>query len=437
MALGRFAHKGLKFMSSANYLAFDAADGAVAVALRDALAGRGVEARLAGEDLRRTDNLAALAEAVAGAPALVAFVSPAAAANDWVRREWMLALNNGRPIVSLQTADLPGESWLSEAAGGAAIDLRAGLTPDALTGIASALRPQAGAGRVVAMLNIKGGVGKTVLAANLFTAAHLADGRSVAFIDLDPQHNLTQYFLSPAERNRLRDEGRTIYAVLRGHGAIAEIGVPLNRTKAGNKPPFEIIAGDERLFEYTLDQRSDRDRFTAFARFQSLIANLRARFDAIVIDANPCATFLTRLAISAADHIVAPVRPEKYSLTGLNMLEHVVSDIRGRPLRPAEVSVLLNGVNDRVRSRANDEADRLTREEIAAAPFFGATLLDVSIPYSGALKATPSERYAPNPINLTAMMRVASRDAKTALVGAAAAILRRAAPVNGNDAAGA
>ena len=89
---------------------------------------------------------------------------------------------------------------------------------------------------------------------------------------------------------------------------------------------------------------------------------MRARSDAVIIDSNPCATFLTRLAITSADHIVAPVRPEKYSLTGLNMLEHVVREVRGRPLRPSEFSVLLNGVNDRPRPNEFD-ADAITRAD--------------------------------------------------------------------------
>jgi chromosome partitioning protein len=286
------------------------------------------------------------------------------------------------------------------------------------------------------MLNIKGGVGKTVLAANLFAAAHLADKRSVTFIDLDPQHNLTQYFLSPGERHRIRDRNHTIYNVLNARGdaslPLADLGaiaVPLNRARRGAKlPNFEIVAGDERLFEFTLDTRSDRDKAEAFTRFRALVAALRARSDAVVIDSNPCATFLTRLAITSSDHIIAPVRPEKYSLTGLNMLEHVVREVRGRPLRATEFSVLLNGVNDRTRSGETGDADMLTRDEISRAPFFGAALLAEEVPYSAVLRSVPTERIAANPINVTALMRVGGRPAKEALTRAAAAILRRAAP---------
>jgi chromosome partitioning protein len=313
--------------------------------------------------------------------------------------------------------------------------MRRGARSEVLSQIVDRARSANGRGRVIAMLNIKGGVGKTVLAANLFAAAHLADKRSVSFIDLDPQHNLTQYFLSPSERNRIRDRNHTIYGILNPRGEasiprndIGGVAIPLNRARRGARHPnFELITGDERLFEFTLDTRSDRDKAEAFTRFRALITALRARSDAVVIDSNPCATFLTRLAITTADHIVAPVRPEKYSLTGLNMLEHVVREVRGRPLHASEFSVLLNGVNDRTRSGETGDADAATRKEISSAPFFGAALLGDEIPYSATLKSAPSDRFAANPINVTAMMRVGGRPAKEALTRAAAAILKRAA----------
>ncbi len=418
-------------MSTANLLAFEPADASAARELAAALSAAGVETRALSDELAAPE---ASTEAVVTAGAIIPLLTPAAAASDGMRRAVSLALANGRPVVPVLAADIAPESWLSVAVDhDLLVDIRPGVTGPAVAELARALSETTGKGRVVAMLNIKGGVGKTVLAANLFTAAHLAANRSIAFIDLDPQHNLTQYFLPPAERNRIRAANQTIYSVLVGSGpsaaereAFARLAVPLNRSKRAGKPRFELITGDERLFEYTLDNRSERQRAEAFARFHALIQVLRTRVDAIVIDANPCATFLTRLAIAAADHIVAPVRPEKYSLTGLNMLEHVVTEIRGRRLKPDEFSVLLNGVNDRVRSRAGEDADAATRAEISAAPFFGSSLLPEAVPYSGALKATPSDRYAVNPINVTAMMRVASREVKASLAGAAAAILKRA-----------
>lgn len=422
-------------MTIAAYLAFEPEDVDAAHAVAAELEHNGWTVQRSGPEYRVQDKLSGLVDAVGRAAVVVALVSPAAQESAWFRREMAAALNNGRAIVVVKTGELPADSWINQTLDPAAfLDLRRGARSEVLAQIVDRARAAKGRGRVIAMLNIKGGVGKTVLAANLFAAAHLADKRAVSFIDLDPQHNLTQYFLSPGERNRIRDRNHTLYGILNARGehstSLADFGaiaIPLNRARRGAKAPnFELIAGDERLFEFTLDTRSDRDKAEAFTRFRALITALRARSDAVIIDSNPCATFLTRLAITTADHIVAPVRPEKYSLTGLNMLEHVVREVRGRPLRPEEFSVLLNGVNDRTRSGETGDADTLTRAEIQNAPFFGGALLPDEVPYSAVLRSTPTDRFAANPINVTAMMRVGGRPAKEALARAAAAILRRA-----------
>jgi chromosome partitioning protein len=423
-------------MTIAAYLAFEPADADAARAVRAELERNGWAVVDAGPETRVQDNPGLLTQAVGSAGVVVVLASPAAQESAWLQREVAAALNNGRPVIVAQTADLAQDSWINatlDAASG--VDLRRGAQAEALAQIAERARTAGGRGRVIAMLNIKGGVGKTVLAANLFAAAHLADKRSISFIDLDPQHNLTQYFLSPGERSRIRDRNHTIYGVLNPRGETSvrrsdfgAISIPLNRARRAKGATFDLVAGDERLFEFTLDTRSDRDKAEAFTRFRDLIAILRQRSDAVVIDANPCATFLTRLAITTADHIVAPVRPEKYSLTGLNMLEHVVREVRGRPLRPSEFSVLLNGVKDRTKSSESGDADAITRAEIGNAPFFGSALLPVEIPYSAVLKSAPTDRFAANPINVTAMMRVGGRATKEALTQAAAAILQRAAP---------
>ena len=424
-------------MAIAAYLAFEPDDADAAHAVAAELETHGWSVMRSGPEFRVQDKLGTLVQAVGQAAVVVVLASPASQESAWVRREVAAALNNGRTIVVVKTGDIAGESWFNQTLDPTTfIDLRQGARSEALSRIVDQARGSKSRGRVIAMLNIKGGVGKTVLAANLFAAAHLADKRSISFIDLDPQHNLTQYFLSPGERNRIRDRNHTLYGILNARGDhstpssdFGAISIPLNRAKRGSKAPnFELVAGDERLFEFTLDTRPDRDKAEAFTRFRALISALRARSDAVIIDSNPCATFLTRLAITTADHIVAPVRPERYSLTGLNMLEHVVREVRGRPLRPEEFSVLLNGVNDRTRSGETGDADTLTRAEINNAPFFGSTLLPDEVPYSAVLRSTPTDRFAANPINVTAMMRVGGRPAKESLARAAAAILRRAAP---------
>jgi len=362
---------------------------------------------------------------------LMVLLSPEAERNERVRAHVARALNNAWPIVPVMVAAVAPSSWMRLALPASGeIDLSDGLAGPALQAAADAVRLANSTGRPIAMLNIKGGVGKTVLAANVFAAAHLALKTRVVFVDLDPQNNLTQYFLSPGERNRLRQQNQTIYSVFtaRGDGAAARsefaaLPVPLNRKLGVNH--FDIIAGDERLFEFTLDLKPAPEKDLAFLRFHDLVAALRHRYDLVVIDTNPCATFLTRCAITAVEHIVAPVRPERYSLTGLSMLEYVTRQIRERPVRASEFSVVLNGVGDRLRLRAGGDPDTLARQEIDQAPFFSSTLLPNAVPYSALLRAAPSERYAANPVNLAAVQRFAQRPLREALLGVAQAILSR------------
>lgn len=413
-------------MTISAFLAFEPADADAVRAVRAELERNGLSVEQS-DPAERTDAKApALMQRIAEARVVAVFASPAAEESPWLRREVYAALSNARSVVVVQTADLAPDSWLTGAlAFEDSIDLRGGVHSEALSKIVSRAQTSTGGGRVVAMLNMKGGVGKTVLAANLFAAAHLADKRSVSYVDLDPQHNLTQYFLAPAERQTLREQELTLHRLLTAPrpGDFASFATPLNRPKHPKAtPPFELVSGDERLFEFTLDLRNEREKAQAFARFRALVAWLRTRADAVVIDTAPCATFLTRMAISCADHIVAPVRSEKYAIAGLNMIEQLVREVRQRPLRPAEFSVLLNGVSESGAGRA----DAFMRDELHHAPFFAAAVLPAEIPYSSMLKSPPTDRAASNPISITAMMRLGGRAAKEALTSAAAMILRRA-----------
>jgi chromosome partitioning protein len=411
-------------MAIAAYLSYGA---------EDAAAARDIARELEAHALPATLTAADRAQAILDARCLVALISPAGEADEAAARDLAFAIANGKPVVPVLLKDVSVEAVRPVLDQQNRLDAREGLSNPVLSAIVANVRAFAEAGRTIAMLNIKGGVGKTVLAANIFAAAHLELGKSVCFIDLDPQHNLSQFFLPPEERNRVRADTMTIYSAFIAKGPLstpresfARMPIQLNRARGMGKQRFDLVVGDERLFEFTLDGRTERERADAMSRFHDLVAQLRAKYDLVVIDANPCATFLTRCAVTASDHIVAPVRPEKYSLTGLNMLEQVTRQIRGRPLKSSEFSVLLNGVADRPRTRGGYDVDQATREEISAAPFFGSALLGPAIPYTTHLRTTPIDRYVVNPISLTAMKQFAQRMLKEALTSAAIDIVKRA-----------
>src|SRR5690606_16644290 len=199
-------------MAAAAFLAFEQADEETARQVGAELERNGWSIARSSLELRKPDRLAALVQTIGDCGIFVVIASRAAEESPWLQREVAAAINNGRPIIVVLAGDLSPQSWINatlDMAG--AVDLREGARAAALEEISDRARTASGRGRVIAMLNIKGGVGKTVLAANLFAAAHLADKRAISFIDLDPQHNLTQYFLSPGERHRIRDRNHTIY----------------------------------------------------------------------------------------------------------------------------------------------------------------------------------------------------------------------------------
>jgi hypothetical protein len=161
------------------YLAFEPADEEAARQVGAELERNGWSIVRSGPELRVQDKLARLVEAIGEASAFVVFASPAAQESLWLRREVAAALNNGRPIIVALTGDLAPDSWIHATLDtSSSIDLRSGARSETLALIAERARSSTGRGRVIAMLNIKGGVGKTMLAANLFAAAHLVNKRS-------------------------------------------------------------------------------------------------------------------------------------------------------------------------------------------------------------------------------------------------------------------
>jgi chromosome partitioning protein len=417
-------------MAHSIHLSYAEPDAALADMIRQRLADQGVVARAAAPQARQGEFSPALSQALQESGCVIFIVSPAADADGWVRKEVQFALANARIVVTVEAGPVAPDGWIARHVDlGGAIPASDGLDPGLQTTLDGMVRASLGAGRAATLLNIKGGVGKTILAANLAAAAHLVRDYSVALVDLDPQHNLSQLFLPAEERHRVRDDGNTIHAIFTGSRRPAgfdRMPVQLNRARGQGKKRFDLIVGDEHLFEYTMNLRSEAEVQTGKARFHAFSTYLKTHYDLVFIDSNPCATVLTRCAVAVSDHIIAPVRPERSSLTGLNMLEQVVKSVRGRPLRPQEFSVLLNGLGDRPRTRDGVNVDGATREQIETVPFFGSALLANVIPFAPALRGTPVDRYATNPINLSVVMRpLTPRALKEKLSFAALEVLSR------------
>ena len=170
-------------------------------------------------------------------------------------------------------------------------------------------------GRIIAIANQKGGVGKTTTSINL--SACLAEkGKKVLVIDTDPQGNTTSGFV--IEKNDLEN---TIYELILGECSISDCIVkdvienvsvlPSNVNLAAAE--IELI-GVERK-EYILKNEVDY---------------VKDEYDFIIIDCPPSLNMLTINSMTTADRVLVPIQCEYYALEGLSQLIHTINLVKER-----------------------------------------------------------------------------------------------------------
>jgi chromosome partitioning protein len=174
---------------------------------------------------------------------------------------------------------------------------------------------QGGGGRVVAVANQKGGVGKTTTAINLATSIALA-GRRVLLVDIDPQGNLTSGIGTKGKRS---EAGTTYEALLTDASPEAFI----TATSVTN---LSIMPADRNLTgaEIELVGLPEREH-----RLKRVLDPLRAQFDHIFIDCPPSLGLLTLNALVAADAVLIPLHCEYFALEGLADLVSTMRRVRG------------------------------------------------------------------------------------------------------------
>ena len=170
-------------------------------------------------------------------------------------------------------------------------------------------------GRIIAVANQKGGVGKSTTAINL--SACLAEkGKKVLAIDMDPQGNTTSGF--GVDKNGIEN---TLYELLLGEAETKDTIVkdvvenldliPSNINLSGAE--IELVGIDDK--EFILKGITDK---------------LRRKYDYIILDCPPSLNMLTINALTAATSVLVPIQCEYYALEGLSQLIHTIDLVKER-----------------------------------------------------------------------------------------------------------
>ena len=222
--------------------------------------------------------------------------------------------------------------------------------------------------RVLAVVNQKGGVGKTTTTVNLAAALAQA-GRRVLLVDVDPQGNATMG--SGIDKRTL---ARTVYHALLGLGELSSIRVRAERAGYDLVPANRELAGAE----VELVELPSRE-----TRLKAALERVAADYDYILIDCPPSLSLLTVNALAAAHRVLIPMQCEYYALEGLSDLVGTIKRVRAN-LNPAlDIAGLLRTMYD----PRNTLSQQVSRELEA---HFGDKVFRTLVPRNVRLAEAPS-----------------------------------------------
>ena len=174
-------------------------------------------------------------------------------------------------------------------------------------------------GKVIAMVNQKGGVGKTTTSINLAASLGILS-KKVLMIDLDPQGNAT----TGVGINK-GDVENSIYEVLIGQAVIEDAIIKTKYKNMSIIPAYTNLAGIDIVFiNKERKAVADGQVFDKTAELKKSVLKIKDNYDYIIIDCPPSLGVLTTNALAASDSVIIPVQCEFFALEGISQLLNTI-----------------------------------------------------------------------------------------------------------------
>lgn len=188
-------------------------------------------------------------------------------------------------------------------------------------------------GKILGVVNQKGGVGKTTTAINL-SACLALEGLNILLVDCDPQANASSGLGIARDDNR-----HSIYDVLVGESEAEQVILP------SGVDNLSILPGSKNLTGANIELTSAEDRAV---RLRKALDPLKDKYDLIILDCPPALDLLTLNVLVAADSLIVPMQAEYFALEGITELISTLERVRAAFSHKVEIEgVLLTMYDDR------------------------------------------------------------------------------------------